>query len=128
REAAEALRVIAAVAQDRRVDHARAEDLQPAGILADPAALPAAEEALDVELDARLSKGEVARPEAHTRALAIQSLSERCQRALQIGKGDVLAHRQALDLMEHHLRARGHLLIAIDLARQDHPHRPGRIV
>src|SRR5690242_51667 len=44
-EAAEFGGVVAAVAQHVRVDHATAADLQPARVLADPAALAAAQEA-----------------------------------------------------------------------------------
>src|SRR5262245_38783516 len=37
-----------------------------------------------------------------------------------------MADGQPFDLVEHHLRARRHLLVTIDLAWQDHAHRVGR--
>jgi hypothetical protein len=52
-------RVIAAIAQHGGVDHAAAQDLKPAGSLADGAALAAAYKALHVHLTGRLCEGEV---------------------------------------------------------------------
>ncbi len=45
--------------------HPRARDLEPAGVLADPAAFAAAEDTVHVHLDARLGEGKVTGPEAH---------------------------------------------------------------
>src|SRR6266702_6810120 len=78
-----------AVVEHLRVDHARPEDLQPAGLLARPAALavfparPAAERARDVDLRAGLDEREVARPEARLRAGAEEGAREGGQRALE---------------------------------------------
>ena len=43
-------------------------------------------------------------------------------------EGDVATDGQPLDLIEHHLGARGHILVAIALAGQDHADRLGRIL
>src|SRR5207244_1964414 len=59
-EAAELVRVVAAVPQDHRVDHTRAHDLQPAAPLAQAAALAAADDAVHVHLNARFGEREVA--------------------------------------------------------------------
>src|SRR5690349_6547172 len=72
REAGVLLAVVADVAEDLRVDHAGAADLDPAGALADAAraARAGAEGALHVDLDARLDELEVARPEAQVQRRA----------------------------------------------------------
>ena len=54
--------------EDRGVHHAGAQDLEPAGLLADPAAFPAADHAPEVGLDRGLGVGEERRPEAHGEA------------------------------------------------------------
>ena len=59
REAGELCGVVAAVLQHDRVNHAAAADLQPAAALANRAALAAADEALHVDLRARLGEREV---------------------------------------------------------------------
>src|SRR6185437_14572518 len=45
----------------RRIDHARAEKLNPTRMLAQPAAASVTREATGVNLDARLGKGEITR-------------------------------------------------------------------
>src|SRR6185436_6091714 len=61
REAGVALRVVADGFEYRRMNHAAAEDLQPAGVLADGAAVAAATLAADVHLGARFGIGKEAR-------------------------------------------------------------------
>jgi ABC-type multidrug transport system fused ATPase/permease subunit len=106
-EAGVALGVDAAVAKDVRVDHPAAEHLEPAGALADAAALVEArlgveaEDAADVELGARLDERKVARPEAHGRPRAVEPLGERREHALEVRERDALVHEEALDLVEH---------------------------
>src|ERR1017187_4230623 len=60
----EPFRVVVHEAIDGRVDHARAEELNPARLLADVASLAAAEHARRVHLDRRLGEREIARPQA----------------------------------------------------------------
>src|SRR5262249_60335732 len=62
------LGVVADVPQDLRMHHARAEDLEPAALLAEPAAGAAADEAQHVDLGRRLGEREERRPEPDPRA------------------------------------------------------------
>src|SRR5215813_2785083 len=55
-ETAELCRVVAAVPQHDRMDHAGAHDLQPARLLAQPAALAGADDAVHVHLNRRLGE------------------------------------------------------------------------
>ena len=101
------LRVDAAVLQHLGVDHAGAEDLEPAGLLAGAAALavlpaaPAADRAGDVDLGPRLDEREVARAEARPGPGPEVGAGEGGQRALEIREGDALADAEPLDLVEH---------------------------
>ena len=58
------VRVVADAAQHVRMDHAGATHFQPAGVLADPAALAVADGAVDREIDARLDEREEVAAEA----------------------------------------------------------------
>ena len=70
--------------------HAAAQDLQPAGALADLAALAAADEALHVHLAAGLGEREVGGAQAGADLLAEHAAGKIDQRALQVAKGDAL--------------------------------------
>src|SRR5262245_63173088 len=61
------LGIVADVAQDVRVNHARAEDLDPSPVLAEATAAAAALEAQDVRLRGRLREREERRAEAQSR-------------------------------------------------------------
>ena len=65
REPGDLLRVVADGFEHRRVDHAAAENLEPAGVLADAAARAAAALAADVDLRARLGVRKEARAQPH---------------------------------------------------------------
>src|SRR5690348_1489788 len=67
-----ALRVDLAGLEHVRVHHAAAQHLQPAGVLAHPAALAAAEHAADVHLRAGFHEGEVRRPEAQLEVVLLE--------------------------------------------------------
>src|SRR5262249_19489660 len=77
REAAVPLRVVAAVAQHHRIPHARAENFQPAGALAQAAPSAAADDAVHVHFDARLGEREVAAADADAPVGAEQPPRER---------------------------------------------------
>src|SRR5215470_19115897 len=64
RPAGDYLGIVADVAQDLRMHHARTQDLEPAALLAEPAARAAADEAQHVDLGRRLREREERRPEA----------------------------------------------------------------
>jgi ABC-type multidrug transport system fused ATPase/permease subunit len=105
-EARVALRVDAAVPEDLGVNHPAAEDLDPAGVLADPATrartcVADTEDAAHVDLRAGLDEGEIARAETHGRAGAIEPLGEGGEHALELGEAHALVDQKALDLVEH---------------------------
>ena len=111
-----ARRVDAAGGQHVRVHHAAAEDLEPAGLLADAAAGAVAEHALDVDLGRRLGEREVRRPEAQAARLLEELLGEAGEHALEVREADVLVEHEALDLVEHR-RVRHVRVAAVDRAR-----------
>src|SRR5262249_47993758 len=117
------LGIVAAVVQDTRVYHAGAHDLQPAALLAQAAALAAADDAVHVHFDRRFGKREVAGADAHAPVLAEQAPREGDDRALEVGHADARADRQPLDLLELDLAARGDGLVAVAHAGQDHADR-----
>ena len=82
------------------MDHAAAEDLDPAGSLAESAAFSAALEAGDIDLSGRLREREMMRTELCLRLRSEQLLCEYIERSLEIGKCYVLVDDQSLDLME----------------------------
>src|SRR5215211_2983245 len=120
REALDLLGVVAVVVDvgvDVRVDLARAEDLDPALALAQPAARAVAHEAAavaveagDVDLDARLGEREEVRAQADVAARAEDRVREAQQRALEVGERDVLVDGEALYLVE--LRGVGRVAVA----------------
>ena len=82
------------------MDHAAAQNLNPAFALAQAAAFAVAAEALDIHLGGRLGEGEVMGTEPHHSILTIQPLDKGFQAAFQVSHGDALVHHQTLDLME----------------------------
>src|SRR3954452_16148344 len=111
REALHLLGVVAVAlheAEHVRVDHPGAEDLDPAGPLAErvaravlQVAVAAAVEAGHVDLDARLGEREVARSHVHLALGAEDRPGELAQDADEVAERDVLVDREALDLVEH---------------------------
>ncbi len=98
------------------MDHACAEQFDPALALAHAAALAAALKALDIHLAAGLGEGEVMGAEAGPGFRTVQAVDELVQRALQVGEGDALVHHEPLDLMEHGAVGGVHLILAVDAA------------
>jgi len=85
--------VIGNVTEHFRVYHAGAQDLEPSRILADPAALPLAHNAGNVNFGARLSEREKARTQPDPRSLAEILVDEYGENALQIAERDALVHQ-----------------------------------
>src|ERR1051325_9170632 len=90
------VRVVADRAEDVRVDHAGAADLDPARPLAEPAPAPVhltvagAEVAGGVDLRGGLREREVAGPQADPQVRPEEAVDEVQQRPLEVGEGDVL--------------------------------------
>src|SRR5262249_3482618 len=118
-EAGELLRVVAAVAQHHRVDHARSHDLQPAAALAHGAAALAAQDAVHIHFDARRREWEVPGADAYLPVGAEQFAGQRHDGAFQVGHRHARADRQALDLEELDLATDGDLLVAVAHAGKD---------
>ena len=98
REAGVLLGVYAAGFQDVGVYHAGAHDLEPAGALADVAALAAADVAADVHLCAGLREGEVGGTHADFGVRTEHLAHEDQNRLLEVGEGYVFVNVQALYL------------------------------
>lgn len=101
-------------------DHAGAQNLDPAGILAHPAALAAADRAGDVNLAAGLREGEIAGPQADLGLAAIEFLGKDVQHAAQVRHSDSLVDHQALHLIEDGGVGGVHVVAAVYPARADH--------
>src|SRR6185503_13375935 len=105
-EAGVALGVDAAVLQHHRVDHAAAAGLDPAALLADLAALAAADQAAHVELEAGLDEREVAGPQAHLDVAPEEVPQHRAHAAHEVADGDAFVDDAPLELVEGVLVAR----------------------
>ena len=117
--------IVSAVTQNDRVDHAAAENLQPAGILADCAALAAADKAFHIHFRGWFREREVGRAETGARILPEQTAGEIGQGAFHVAEGDMLADHDPFHLVELDLRACADLLIAVAHSGQDDPDRVG---
>lgn len=102
------------------MDHAAAEDLDPALALAHAAALAAALKAAHVHFGGRLGVGEVVRAEAHARFFAVQLFDEKLQRAFQIAERHALIHHKAFALVENGAVCGVHRVGAVNAARGKH--------
>src|SRR5262245_33312344 len=120
-KAAKHLRVIATIAEHLGMHHTGSKNLQPPTVLADRAALAAADDAVHIDLDAGLSKGEMAAAKAHLAILTKHTAGKIDQHTFQSCHGDVRTYRQALNLMEHDLGAGRDRLVTVTHARQNDP-------
>ena len=101
RETGVFLRVYAAGFQDIGVYHAGTHNLQPAGTLADVAALAAADIAADVHLCAGLGEGEVRGAHAYLGVRTEHLAHEYQDGLLEVGEGYIFVHIQPFYLMEY---------------------------
>ena len=118
-EAAPLVGVVAAILEHDRVHHPRSAHLQPAGVLAHPATIAMAQDAVHIGLNAGLGEGEVGATNANAALRSIQPPRKTGQRADQVGHGDAVSDCQSLHLVELMLRASGDLLVTVALAGQD---------
>ena len=96
-----ALRVVADVPEDARVDDARAEDLDPAALLADRAALAVADVAGEVHLHRGLGEREEVRAEADLDLRSHHLARKVRERRLEVGERHGLhVDVEPLDLVE----------------------------
>src|SRR3990172_4779731 len=123
-----ALRIVTDGLQYLRVDHAGAEDLDPAGAGAGAAALAAAEEAVDAELHAGVDEREVVAAERRPALRPEDAPGEVRQRALEVAQADPLVDHQPLHLDHHPFMGRVRGLVAVVRAGEEHVARRLRLV
>ena len=119
-EARVALGVDPAVAQHLGMDHAAAEELEPAAVFAHAAAGAAAHDACELELQRRLGEREVVRAPLQRRARAEERSREILEGPLEVAHRDPLVDAEPLDLVKHR-HVGGVVIAAIRLAGDDHP-------
>ena len=78
--------------------------------LQDRATFAGTEHASNVNLDARLGEREVAFAKTHRVSLTVKLIGEIRNHALEVAEGDIFTHSQTLNLVEHRLGTRCHLL------------------
>ena len=115
------LRIDAAAGEDVGMDHARAEDFDPAGAFADPAALAAAGRAGNVHFHAGLGEGEEGGAEPDLGFRPVYLMGEFLENPFQVAQGDALVHDEALHLMEDGGMGGVHLVGPVDPSGTDHP-------
>ncbi len=81
------------------MDHAGAAHLQPAGLLADAAALAVADRAVDREVDTGLDEGEEVAAEPDAAGRSEELPRQLLEHAFEIGHRDVLVDGETLDLV-----------------------------
>src|SRR5262249_35989254 len=99
--------------------HAGPENFEPAAVLADRAALAAADQAVHIDFHAGLGEREMAAAKAHLAVLTEHAAGKGDQDAFEVGHGDVGADSETLNLVEHDLRAGRDRLIAVAHPGQD---------
>ena len=110
--------------EDARIDHAGSRDLDPAGLLADIAALALADMAGEVDFDRRLGEREEVRAEPDRYAVAHHLLREIREHRLEVGERDGLGvDVEPLDLVEVRGVRRVSRVAAIGAAGADHADR-----
>ena len=109
--------------EDRGIDHAATQQLNPSRLLALAAALASAKDATDLHVGARLGEREERGEEARFDRRTEQRLHGVVERALQIAEGDVGVDAEAFDLMKDG-RVRGvGGVVAVHLAGNHDAHR-----
>ena len=88
-------------------------------MLAESAALAAADMARDVHLGTWLGKGEIAWTKAYLRVGTKHLAGKRQQHLLQVGEGHILVYVKSLHLVEEAVGASGYSLVAVNPSRTD---------
>ena len=114
-------------AQDVGINHAAAQKLNEACLLANTATASSAEHAGDVQLRTRFRKRKEAGSEARLNAVAKESPHKVLQRSLQVRQSDVLVNAEHFQLLEHRTVRRIGRIVAINLAVNDVTHRRRRL-
>ena len=102
------------------MDHAAAQEFEPAAVLADAAAGAAADDACELELQRRLGEREVVGAPLQRRVRAEERSREVLEGALEVAHRDPLVDAEPLDLVEHR-HVGGVVVAAKRFAGNDHP-------
>src|SRR5687768_18623887 len=94
------------------MNHAAAQDLKPARVLADLASFPAADKTLHVHLCGWFREWEIRSAETCAHILPEHAPRKIDQRSFQISERDVLAHDESFHLVELNFRAGRDLFMA----------------
>src|SRR5882672_12405975 len=118
-EAGKSFRIIVDETINGRIDHPRAEQLNPTRLLADVAARTSAEYARRVDFNRRLGERKITRPQARLHFGPQKFAHEIFDRTLEIAERDVSIDGQPLNLVEHESVRRVGIVAAIDLSWHD---------
>src|SRR5580700_1522813 len=117
--ARDALRIVIHKPIDGRIDHARAEELDPSRIFTKPATAAPADEAGRIDFDGRFGEREIARAQARFSGGPKEFAHEILDCALEFAEGDVRINRETFYLVEHVGVGRVWIITAVDLSRHD---------
>src|SRR5579863_1778508 len=119
-------RIVIHEAVDGGVDHARAEQLDPARMFADAAAASATHVARGVHFCGWLCEREEARPQARLHLRPEERTHEILHRAFEIAECNVCIDCETFDLMEHVAVRRVGIVAPVDFSGHDDAH--GRLL
>ena len=119
------VRVNIPLPQNIGVNHATGTELDPAALLADPASLPLADQAADVQFKPGFNKREKTRAQPHLDGRTKDFRKHGLHKINQIGDGNGLPHHHALNLCEGHLVGSVGPLTAKNHTRSDETKRRG---
>ena len=117
--AAEGEAVLVDGVEDVGIDHAAAQEFDPAGVFALAAALATAEGAADLDVGGGLGEGEEAGKEAGFDGRAEEGLHGVVKGAFKVGEGDAGADAEAFDLVEDGGVSGVGGVVAVDFAGDD---------
>src|ERR1700722_3359680 len=118
-EAGITIRVVVYETVHGGIDHASAEQFDPARLLAHVAALAAAEHARRVHFHGRVGERKIAGSQARFYFRPEEFAHEIFDRALEIAKGDVRVDGQAFDLVKHETVRRVGIIASIHFSGHD---------
>src|SRR5690242_7146923 len=105
------------------MNHSRAAELDPAGVLADATPGAFALEATEIKLRARLGEGKVRRAKTRDRVGAKHAAQKLRHCSLQMRHRDAAIHAESLDLVEHRIVRRVGRVATKNTSGRDHANR-----
>src|SRR6185437_12246905 len=123
RKSAPLFRIDAAHAQNVRLYQAARQQLHPPALLANRTAGPVTDQALNIELKARLNERKVTRPQAHANIPFKDAAQQGFHEVDEIRDGNIAIHHHALKLIKRVLVRSVHLFVTEYPARSNHAQR-----